>query len=526
MRANLLDRAIGVVAPRTALKRMRARAAYDAARGYAGAALGRHTDGWRAPSTSADTEIAAAGPRLRDRHRDLVRNDPHAAKAVSSWVTSLVGDGIMPRTNDKKAMAAFNRWCRQCDADGQLEFYGFQTLAVREMVEGGEVFVRRRRRRRSDGLVVPLQLQVLEADLLDSSKNGATANGNVAIQGIEIDAIGKRQAYWMFGEHPGSTVVGFRSRGLTSAPIPAGDVIHLYEKQRTQMRGVPWGAPVLRSMRDLGDYEFAEIIRKKIEAAYVGAVMCEDDGETGVTGAAKNLITDTHGNPIEQFEPGLFALIRGAKDIKFNAPSAVAGYADYKKASLKTIAAGYRLPYELLSGDLSDVNFSSFRGGLNEHRRLVGVLQWQLVIPTLCQTIWNWFCEAAYLAGEIDTPEVEVEWDPPRFESADPYKDAIADRTDIRNGTRSWQEVVAARGRNPDDVLREIAEFNAKCDAAKIVLDSDPRKTSNAGLTQARPPGTELPSAVPGEEVPGDEEDGRSVRETLRLVAANPRGQS
>jgi capsid protein len=140
------------------------------------------------------------------------------------------------------------------------------------------------------------------------------------------------------------------------------------------------------------------------------------------------------------------------------------------------------------------------------------VLQWQLVIPTLCQRVWDWFCEAAYLAGEIDTPEVAVEWDPPRFESADPYKDAIADRTDIRNGTRSWQEVVAARGRNPDDVLREITEFNAKVDANKIVLDSDPRKTSNAGLTQARPPGTELPSAVSGEE-----EDERLLRDPRRV---------
>jgi len=71
---------------------------------------------WRT-SRTADTEIAMGGALLRDRMRDLVRNNPHAAKAV--W----------------------DRWTRQCDADGQLHFYGLQTLICREMVEAGEVMV-------------------------------------------------------------------------------------------------------------------------------------------------------------------------------------------------------------------------------------------------------------------------------------------------------------------------------------------------------------------------------------------------
>jgi capsid protein len=67
----------------------------------------------------------------------------------------------------------------------------------------------------------------------------------------------------------------------------------------------------------------------------------------------------------------MFAYARGGKDIKFNAPATVGGYAEYKKAMLRTAAAGLRLPYELLSGDLSDVNFSSIRAGIVEFRRFV-----------------------------------------------------------------------------------------------------------------------------------------------------------
>jgi lambda family phage portal protein len=208
-------------------------------RGYDGAARGRRTDGWRAPNTSADAEIAMAGALLRDRMRDLVRNNPHAAKAVSVLVNNIVGAGIIPRAAsgneklDREADTLWESWSSQCDADGQLDCYGLQTLACREMVEAGEVLLRRRPRRSTDGLDVPLQVQIVEADLLDATRNGSLADGGRILQGIEFDAIGRRRAYWLFAQHPGDYAVSLR-RGLESAAIPAIDVVHLYEKQRAQ----------------------------------------------------------------------------------------------------------------------------------------------------------------------------------------------------------------------------------------------------------------------------------------------------
>ena len=178
-RVTWLDRAIGSVAPRTALRRVQARDSLDAlARGYDGAAKGRRTDGWRSAGTSADSEIGTAGALLRDRMRDLVRNNPHAAKAVSVLVNNIIGSGIIARAAsgnaklDAQATALWEAWSVRCDADGQLDFLGIQTLACRQMVEAGEVLIRRRPRRASDGLDVPLQLQLLEADMLDASRNG------------------------------------------------------------------------------------------------------------------------------------------------------------------------------------------------------------------------------------------------------------------------------------------------------------------------------------------------------------------
>ncbi len=85
------------------------------------------------------------------------------------------------------------------------------------MVEAGEVLVRRRLRRASDGLPVPLQLQVLEADFLDATKSNNVGAGRI-VQGIEFDPVGKRRAYWLHPEHPGDAHGALRG-GLDSRPV-------------------------------------------------------------------------------------------------------------------------------------------------------------------------------------------------------------------------------------------------------------------------------------------------------------------
>lgn len=226
MAATWIDRAVALVAPRTAARRVLAREAFEIlARGYESAARGRRTDGWRTPGSSADAEVARAGALLRDRMRDLVRNNPHAAKAVAVLVNNIVGSGIMPRAAsgdealDREVDRLFEQWTRQCDADGQLDFYGLQTLICREMVEAGDVLVRRRPRRPGDGLIVPLQLQVLEADFLDGGKSGRLGAGRL-VQGVEFDPLGRRRAYWLFGDHPGDAA-GLSVAAVQSKPVPA-----------------------------------------------------------------------------------------------------------------------------------------------------------------------------------------------------------------------------------------------------------------------------------------------------------------
>jgi capsid protein len=153
------------------------------------------------------------------------------------------------------------------------------------------------------------------------------------------------------------------------------------------------------------------------------------------------------------------------------------------------LAAGFRVPYALLTGDLSQSNFASSRVGLNEFRRMIDMMQWQIVIPMFCQPVWDWFIEAANLAGLIELDRVPVEWAPPSFESVNPLQDANADLVDVRAGFRTIPQMIAKRGYDPDKVIAEQAAFLAKSDALGLVFDADPRMVSKGGQAQAPPPG-------------------------------------
>lgn len=126
---------------------------------YEAASQGRRMRGWRTPSTGPN-QATVGLETIRNRTRDAVRNDWGAAAGARSWITNLIGSGIVPRPKTdnqklkKRLVELWDEWAPFADADGVLDFYGLQTLATRSWITAGEVFIRFRYRRLDDGLQV------------------------------------------------------------------------------------------------------------------------------------------------------------------------------------------------------------------------------------------------------------------------------------------------------------------------------------------------------------------------------------
>jgi capsid protein len=126
---------------------------------------------------------------------------------------------------------------RQKIAEGFTDFYGQQRRAAREVFMTGEVFFRFRPRRPSDGLAVPLQLQMIPSEMLPLTRNEVLPGGNLIRQGIEFDAIGRRVAYHFLRRHPGDVT----DPGLSgeTVRVPASEIIHVIDPvDAGQLRGV------------------------------------------------------------------------------------------------------------------------------------------------------------------------------------------------------------------------------------------------------------------------------------------------
>lgn len=488
---NVLDRLIGYVAPERGLRRAQARNQISVVNhAYDGASVGRRTHGWITSNASANAEVLGAQARLASRSRDLCRNDPNMISAKREVRHFSVGTGIELQLSDPRWQALWDEFVKNSDADGQLQFHGQQSLGAATIFESGSVLLRKRPRRESDGLTVPMQIQLMEPDHLDTTRDGSLRNGGWILGGIEFDRLGRRAAYWIFPVHPGE--VG----GISAIPtmpesrrVPASEIIHAFVMERPgQITGVPWTAGVIVKAKDLGDYEEAELYRKKIEACAVGAVTSPAGiGSTPLGARPEGVTTQTSSRP-EQFEPGTFHYFGPGEDIKFNDPKGSTSYGPYVKTQEQRLGAGTGVPYAKMTGNLSDANFSSLKAGGNQFENSMDVFRRLTLIPMLCERPLQWFYEAAEISGIAPGPRPTSQWLAPPYPEVDQLKEANARLIDIRSGVISPQRVIRARGGDPVDHLNEFEAWNAELDRRKIVLDSDPRRVSRVGLAQSSNP--------------------------------------
>ena len=461
----------------------RLKSAWHALRGYA-AASDLRASSWAPSSGSANAEVAGAAATVARRARDAVRNDPYACRIVDLWTGNAVGAGITTRWPDAAHTTAWRRWSDStaCDAEGRLDLYGLQALAMRAVVESGECFIRLLPAEVTPANPVGLRLQVLESDHLDTSRIGVV-EGLATLNGIALDEAGAPVAYWLFRRHPGAWWPGLPGPWASEA-IPARDVLHLYRKRRPgQLRDVSWLAPVLTRLRDLGDYEAALLMKAKIEACLAAVVT--EEGDEALTGTVANLLRDAQGRAVEAFEPGMILYRRGGGSVDVVNPSGGGSHAAFARRALEAAAVGAGLTYDQVSGDLTQANYSSLRAGKIEFRRLCEQVQYGMLIPMLVRPIADRFHAQGALLGlwGAEMPD-GVSHVPPAHEMIDPLKDTTALIAQVRAGFVPQPEAVGAFGYDFASVVEMIREANAKLDDAGLALDSDPRRVAKSGSAQ------------------------------------------
>ena len=443
---------------------------------YEGAGEGRRSASWDAPDVGINSINTPALRNLRARSRAAVRNDPYAFNVIDKRVSNLIGTGITPRPKieddalRKAQQELWEDWVDESDADGLTDFYGQQALIARTVEIAGECFVRIRPRSLDENLAVPLQLQVLAPEFVPHDKFETAKNGNSIRAGIEFNPAHQRVAYWMYRVHPrdaSSLNAGYNQL----VRIPAAQVLHIFEPvEPGQLRGVPRLAPVLKRLRSLDNYDDAVLFRQEVANLFAGFISrpppeASQQPRDPVTGQL--LTEDRDGfTPMVALEPGTMQELGPGEEVEFSKPpEAGNNYPDFMRQQLMAAAAGTGTPYEILTGDMREVNDRALRVVLNEFRRRLEQLQFGVYVHQLCRPVRAAWMDMAVLAGRLKLDNyaqrrreyLRTRWVPQGWAYIQPVQDIQARMMEVNAGFNSRSEMVLRQGYDAETVDEENA---------------------------------------------------------------------
>ncbi|MBB6251421.1 phage portal protein [Nitrospirillum iridis] len=458
---------------------------------YQTAGRGPRSRAWRAPGIGPNAALDYSAGTLRRQTRELMRQNPTARTIRDRLTSNVVGTGIVPEIADEAVKVAFNAWTDDCALDGTLDFYGIQDQAFAAVVEAGEVLVRFRLVDNAIPGTVPLRLQVLEAEYLTTERNEDLGGGAYIRQGVEFNGQGQRVAYWLWPTHPEDLSPG--TYNFTPTRVPASEIIHLFRPDRPgQIRGITWLASILGLLKDIAEYNDAEVVRKKVAALFVGFVKrpfpkdgVDSDDLVKMFGAAAAVSDDNVGNV--EMEPGSLQFLDPGEEIEFAEPADVGNqYAEFLKQQWQSIAAAMGILYEQLRGDYASGNDRLYRAAINEFKRRIRQLQHHLMVFQLCRPVWNRWVLVAKLVGVIPADYVgsAVPWLPEEWPYINPLQDVQATLAEIRGGINSRTRAAAARRSSAAEIDAENARDQTRAAGMGLVYDANARQVDNRGQMQ------------------------------------------
>ena len=464
------------------------------AAGFAGGSIGRLTASLANWSGSINADLDASLPVLRARARNLAANNEHGRRFVGMVAANVVGrrnprlqvraqrdqrNPDKPTTLDKAANDTiethWERWGKTADITGRhRSLYSLMRTVATSVARDGEALVRIVRDRR---LPYGMGLQLLEADRLDEARNLRLATGNSVRQGVEIDSTGRAVAYWVKTAHPGENY----SAGAAGVErIPASDIKHIFLTDRAeQVRGVTWFHPIIIRASIIHNFEEAAVTAAQVGASKIAALERSEDAADATAGMADGAVGNALQMNVQAGE--MFELPPGYKLNSWNPEYPHANFESFLKACLRGLAAGLGVAAHNLTGDMTDVNYSSARiAELAERETWMLLQDW--FIESFVQPVYEDWLALALLSGAItfDMSGKAIPADryakflsASRFQGrrwawVDPLKEAEANAKLLETRLTSRTRLAAEQGEEFEDILDELAAEEELIDAAGL----------------------------------------------------------
>lgn len=538
-----IDKAIAVVAPQIALKRVAARQKMQILNSgygnYGASTTKKSLAGWLHAGGSSREDIEDNVSVLRQRTRDLYMGVPIANGAVKTMRTNVVGRGlhlkpaidaeilgISPEEKlklEKQIEREWRLWAESpdCDMTRIDNFYELQQLAFINWLVSGDCLavlpVKPRKNQPYD-----LRVQLIEADRLCSPDNFDTLDNKI-VGGVEVDQSGEVVAYHIADHHPLSyAYTDIKWQRVEAYGVLTGrrNVLHLMNRERIgQRRGVPFLAPVIESLKQLGRYTDAELVAAVVSGMFTVFIEKADASSEDAIGSMipEEEQVDAEDETSIELAPGaVIDLNEGEKAHDMNPGRPNANFGGFVEAICQQIGASLEIPYELLMKRFN-ASYSASKGALEEAWKMFNMYR-DWLATDFCQPVYEeWLTEAVAkkrikAPGFFTDPAIKkaycaAKWNGPARGMLDPVKEVTAAEKRVQNGfsTRS-DETMQMTGSdfysNIEQLKHEEKELK---EVKKIAGSSKPNKSAD-------PAAPDNAAGAGNEPAAGQQDGGQSLR--------------
>jgi lambda family phage portal protein len=401
--------------------------------------------------------------KLRSRARWLKANNPITKSIDKSITKNVVGTGITFQSKIKKDLVPTadklnneieRLWSQfikkqNIDTTGRFNIFKMQDIILNTKMVDGEQLINIMYH--SDG-EFPISFSLVESDQFDTMK---TKEGkNQVFSGVEINNLGRPVAYHLKPD----------INSFSSLRFDQKNIIHFYEADRsTQYRGISEYAQTINNLKDFAAYNDSEIVKNRILSSFGLFIKTTDIG--------KNLFADKktaqkqgEKEPIKEITAGMVKYLRAGESVETVQSNQLGNaYKDFVSNTIRLIAAGRDISYELAFRDYTKTNFSSARASLIQDNRRFDIEQLYLINDVFNPMYEAWL-DACVLSKKIKMPNdywankwkyIAPAWTPPKREWVDPLKDIKAIKEEIGLNINSKRRAAASRGVDVEDIIDE-----------------------------------------------------------------------
>lgn len=497
--ANGIDRAISVFAPAWAARRAMNRLNLRLTAAYESVPTWRNSSDWLPVDGKGEAVNAPSRDLARRKARHLERNSELVNSILNAFERNVIGKGfnLQVRTDDadwnNSIEDLWAEWCRpgNCDVTGRFCITEILKMIVRRRIVDGGILALRVTDKNS---AIPYRLQLMEVDNIHGDGAVKSAAGNPIIGGIEVDEYGRPLNYFL----EKATV------DITAAPevekVPADRVFFLADRNRpSEVREITPLVRALDEIRDLEEFFNAVSFKQKINAAVAVFITTQKDAVASIGRSVlqqQQAQEDSKKN--QRIDAGSIKYLDPGQDVKTLVPAGQSSeLADFNLSINRRIGAGHNLSYEMMTRDVSMVNYSSARQNLLEDWKVFEGEQ-QYIIEHFLNFVLEDVVTAAYLAGKLPHAPKDFMANRQKYLKhefigqglpwIDPLKEAQANQVMLATGQITLKDIYAKKGKDWEEEVNQLA----------VELE----KTKELGLVREALDTT----------VKGDDDDGRSKR--------------